>query len=408
MSSKITHATIIPLIGGEALASTEVFGSRPDYILSYDVFKDNEQHLLNYWNHEVPYYVLDKGGRHPHSVDVVSSVCPCAGLSLFSMGYGEHNPNNQWMIKTAEYVLGEIKPKVFWGENAPTFTGKIGEPIRNQLIAIGKKNGYSMTMYRTKSLLHGVPQVRERTFYFFWKDEKAPALGYYKRPYTRIEDVITGVKSNFQMEVINKNKPTDDPYYQYLLEVIHGGITHRQHFEVLDTTKLATRYLDAKSLIENYGHSYRQVGEWMKKRGYEKEVEKCERMFTKLDGGGNIMRRGTIVPKDYIGAFVGHYPKMLTHPYEDRYITYREAMTIMGLPSDYELLHPTKSYNHICQNVPYQTALDMATEVKKYLEGGLKSFDSTLVLQHNHNQTEEFWDKKESRGLDIFFEEAAA
>ena len=49
--SNITHATIIPLIGGEALASTEVFGSRPEYILSYEAFAANEKHLLNYWNH---------------------------------------------------------------------------------------------------------------------------------------------------------------------------------------------------------------------------------------------------------------------------------------------------------------------------------------------------------------------
>ena len=40
------HATIIPLIGGEVLASTEVFGSRPDYILSYSAFKENESHIL--------------------------------------------------------------------------------------------------------------------------------------------------------------------------------------------------------------------------------------------------------------------------------------------------------------------------------------------------------------------------
>ena len=319
------------------------------------------------------------------------------------MGYGEHNPNNQWMIKTAEYVLGEMKPLVFWGENAPGFVGKIGEPIRKQLIEIGRKNGYTMTMYRTKSLLHGVPQVRERTFYFFWKGNDVPELGYYRRTYTRIEDIILGVKSNSQMDVINKNKPTDDPYYKYLLEVIHGGITHRQHFDILDTDKIATRYLDAKSLIEWHGHTYKQVGEWMAKRGYEKEVEKCERMYKKLDDGGNIMRRGTIVPKDHIGAFVGHYPKMLTHPHEDRYITYREAMTIMGLPSDYELLEPTKSYNHICQNVPYQTALDMATEVKAVLEGKRPRINAKLVLQHNHTQSVDILDVADTPSLEAFF-----
>jgi site-specific DNA-cytosine methylase len=384
------HATIIPLIGGEAIASTNVFGERPDYILSYSAFKDNESHLLNYWDHEVPYYLLDEGGRHPHYVDVVSSVCPCAGLSMFSMEYGEHNPNNKWLIETAKYVLGQMKPKVFWGENAPALAGKVGKPILDQLIQIGKENGYSLTLYRTKSILHGVPQVRERTFYFFWNSPKTPYLNYYNRDYTPIEDVIMGVKSNTMNEVINKNTPTKDPYYRYLLEVIHGGITHRQHFEQLDLTKIPVRYLDAKSLIEHHGHSYRDIGKWMQEQGYDKEVEKCTRMADKLESGGNIMRRGTIVPKDYIGAFVGHYPKMLTHPLEDRYITYREALSIMGMPEDYQLLKPSVSYNHICQNVPVKTAMDMATEVKEYLEGKRDNVDSDLTYQYNHDQSHEF------------------
>jgi site-specific DNA-cytosine methylase len=400
--SNITHATIIPLIGGEAIASTNVFGSRPDYILTYDAFKNNESHLLNYWNNEVPYYVLDKGDRHPHTVDVVSSVCPCAGLSLFSTGFGDDNPNNQWMIKSAEYVLGEVKPRVFWGENAPGLAGKIGDTVRKQLIEIGLKHGYSMTLYRTKSLLHGVPQVRERTFYFFWQGKQVPMLNYYFRPYTRIEDIILGVKSNSQMQPINNKKPTDDPYYRYLLEVIHGGITHRQHFDILDTEKIATRYLDAKSMIEHHGHTYKQVGEWMGKQGFMKEVEKCDRMFNKLADGGNIMRRGTIVPKDHIGAFVGHYPMMLTHPHEDRYITYREALTIMGMPADYELLNPSKSYNHICQNVPVQTATDMATEVKEYLEGKRSMVDARLMFQYNHDKTHEIM-SDENSSLEAFF-----
>jgi site-specific DNA-cytosine methylase len=319
------------------------------------------------------------------------------------MGYGEHNQNNRWMIETAKYVLGQMKPSVFWGENAPALTGKIGEPIRNQLIAIGKENGYSLTLYRTKSLLHGVPQVRERTFYFFWKGSKVPLLGYYNRPYTRIEDVITNVKSNSMMEPINKNTPTSDPYYKYLLEVIHGGITHRQHFDILDVNNDASvRYFDAKSMIEKQGHTYKQVGEWMNKYGYEKEVDKCNRMFNKLADGGNIMRRGTIVPKNYIGAFVGHYPKMLTHPYEDRYITYREAMSIMGLPEDYILLKPSKNYNHICQNVPFQTAKDMATEVKEYLEGKKDLVDSSLVYQYNHTKSHEVMDNRSKTLVDFF------
>ena len=114
------------------------------------------------------------------------------------------------------------------------------------------------------------------------------------------------------------------------------------------------------------------------------------------------MRRGTIVPKDHIGAFVGHYPKMLTHPYEDRYITYREAMSIMGMPEDYELLKPSQSYNHICQNVPIKTAMDMATEVKAVLEGKREMVDARLVYQYNHDRTHEIITNKTSTLMEYF------
>jgi site-specific DNA-cytosine methylase len=391
------HATVIPLIGGEVLASTQVFGSRPDYILSYKAFEANEKHLLNYWNHEVPYHVLDDGGdTHHEQVDVVSSVCPCAGLSMFSLAYGEHNQNNKWMIETAKYVLGTMKPKVFWGENAPALAGKVGTPIREQLIQIGKENGYTMTLYRTKSLLHGVPQVRERTFYFFWRGDKTPILNFYNRKYDSIEDVIMNVKSNTMMEPINKKTPSNDPYYRYILEAIHGGITHREHFDKLDMNSMTLRYLDVKKLIEYHGHTYQQVGNWMAQNDYEKEVEKCKRIFTKLEKGGNIMRRGTIIPKDHLGAFVGHYPTMLTHPYEDRYITYREALSIMGMPEDYELLDPSNSYNHICQNVPVRTAIDMATEVKNVLENKREWVNADLVYQYNSDKSIDIKSNKSS------------
>ncbi len=149
------------------------------------------------------------------------------------------------------------------------------------------------------------------------------------------------------------------------------------------------------------GYDYKQVGEWMGAHGYEKEVQKCDYRFEKLKSGKNIMRRGTIIPKDYIGAFVGHYPTMLTHPDEDRYINYREAMAIMGLPKDFELLNPKRSANHICQNVPVQTARDMATEVKAYLEGQRPLVDTDYVLQYNHTQKAEYSENRTT--LEGFF-----
>jgi site-specific DNA-cytosine methylase len=302
---------------------------------------------------------------------------------------------------TTEYVLGDLKPQVLWGENAPGFAGKIGENVRNELKAIGKKNGYTMSVYRTKTLLHGGPQIRERSFYFFWKGDKTPLLHYYKRPYTKIDDVLLGIKSNYQMDVINKKTPSkDDLYYKFILEEIHGGITHRQFSDIVEPQKV--RNSDVFSYIERMGYNYMQVAEWMAKNGYEKEVEKCKYRHEKLGRGENIMRRGTIIPKDYIGAFVGHYPTMLTHPHEDRYITYREAMTIMGLPENFELVNASsKNANHICQNVPVQTATDMATEVVEYLKGNRSLVDTDYILQYNHTQKAEYSAKEQT--LENFF-----
>ena len=393
----ITHASIVPLIGGETIGSQQAFGTEPLHFMSYDGFQANDSHILNYYDNRINYYLLDQGEAPPvnERADVVSSVCPCAGLSMMSHGYGDHNPNNQWMGKTAEYILGEYKPKVFWGENAPAFAGKIGTNVRAQLREIGKKNGYTMSVYRTRSLLHGAPQVRERSFYFFWKDTQTPLLGYFNRPHKPIEEVIREVTSNFQMEPISNKTPSDNPYYKFVLEEIHGGRTHKEHSELVDN-QFTKSGLCVFTYIERNGYNFKQVSEWMAKHGYDNEAEKSMRKYEKLKSGGNIMKRGVTIPKDYIGAFVGHYPKMLTHPDEDRFITYREAMTIMGLPQDFELLNPKQSSNHICQNVPVQTAADMAGEVKKYIEGSAKMVDTDYIMQYNHSQKADYITKADT------------
>ena len=396
-----SHASIVPLIGGESIGATRAHGQKPDYFLSYKAFEANDSHIRNYYK-DVPYYVLDEGGKAPHKVDVVHTVCPCAGLSTLSHGFGDDNENNKWMIETANYILGDLQPRVFWGENAPGFAGKIGENIRNQLREIGKKFGYTMSVYRTKSLLHGLPQVRERSFYFFWKDTKVPLMNWYKREYTPIEDLIRNVKSNFQTEPINPKKPTDNPYYKYLLEELKGGMTHAEFAKEIDGDHVRNSTILTHIEREK---NYLEVAEWMAEQGLQNEVEKCHRRHEKLSKGGQIMRRTTMVPRNYIGAFVGHYPTSLTHPDEDRYINYREAMSIMGLPEDFELLNPKKSANHICQNVPVQTATDMATEVVAYLNGERKMVDTDYIIQYNHNHKVEY--NENTTTLEAFYDEPA-
>ena len=186
-----THASVIPLIGGLDIGISNILQTQPEYILSYSPFENNDSHYINYLNssgHDVPYYQLDKAKPNiDFKVDIVSSTCPCAGLSMLSHGYGDDNENNKWMIETTKFILGTIKPRAVIAENAPGFAGKVGANVRSQMLEIADDLGYSMSVYRTKSLLHGVPQVCERSFYFFWEGDKVPVFDYISKPRVTIE-----------------------------------------------------------------------------------------------------------------------------------------------------------------------------------------------------------------------------
>jgi site-specific DNA-cytosine methylase len=394
----LSYAAIVPLIGGLPLGLEKSFGNRPDYLLSFTPFMSNDSHLVNYYK-DVPYILLDQGGKHPHYVDVVCATPPCAGLSSLSPSANSCSATNDWMMITAKYVLEEMKPLAMISENAPRFAGEMGKPIVAKLMNIAKANGYTMSIYRTKSQLHGLSQVRERSFYFFWKGRQVPMFQYFDRPHKKIEDTIRSVSKNATQQIVTNAKipSKDDPFYRYVLEEMEGGITHQQFFNKI------TKTVDVMHYIETNGHSYRDVKKFMLKEGYEKIAAKLDGIQDKLDAGGNIMRRMSLIGKDYIGAFVGHLPMSLTHPDEDRYITVREAMTIMGLPEDFELLHPKKNLNHVCQNVPVTTATDMAMEIKAVLEGRRDMMNGELIYQFNNNKSFEIIDTGPPSSLDQFF-----
>tara|TARA_Y100001937_G_C7135586_1_gene339834 strand:- start:3704 stop:4903 length:1200 start_codon:yes stop_codon:yes gene_type:complete len=396
----ISYGSIVPLIGGESLGIQESLGgTTPEWVLSYKDFEANDAHYVNYlrkkgW--EGDYVFLDENKKYKaKKVDVVNTVCPCAGLSTLSAGSSGSNPVNNWMYETAEYVLGTLKPKVFWGENAPRLAQKTGIPVVKKLREIGKENGYSLSIYKTKSLVQGFSQIRDRTFYFFWKGDKVPLFNYIGRPNQKIEDLITSVPRNPKdpMNVLlNKDKPSDFPLYKYILEVIHDGISHKEFIEQLDKSINAFEYIEKHDSFDN-------LLPWLKEREHTRCYGMIDRMNTKLKAGLNVMRRTTTFPKDYIGAFVGHLPKLLTHPVEDRYLTVREAMEIMYLPRDMDLLNVSQ-YNHICQNVPLKSAKDMMDQVKKYFDNQLDLIDTPYLLQDNKRRVYEY--EKNCLQLDEF------
>ena len=375
-----SYASCVPLIGGETIAMENVFKKRPNYIMSYAAFEANDSQLLNYYNNKVHYNLLDNFTGYLQEVDVVNAVCPCAGLSSLSPSSSTDNKANDWMIESAKYVLSRVKPKCFWGENAPRLASKMGEPIVKKLRKLAKENGYVMSLYKTKSKLHGLSQTRDRAFYFFWKGNRIPHMNFYHRPYEKIEDTILNafVSDDDPMnELTNSNKPSDNPFYKYVLEELEGGITHKEFQEKIEKT------INPLDYLENKGIKYDEVAEWMIKNGYDKQGMRCLHIHKKLESGGNIMRKTTEIPKDYIGAFVGHMPTCLTHPIEDRYLTIRECLAIMKMPKDFQLQGGRKNLNMICQNVPVTTAEDMAQNIHDWLDGKADTREADFAVFDN-------------------------
>ena len=391
------YASIVPLIGGETIAMQNVVGNKPEYILSYEGFESNDKHLLEYYKNEVPYHLI-KDGELPdvNSVDIVNTVCPCAGLSSLSPSSNSESATNDWMRMSAEYILDSVKPKVFWGENAPRLASKMGEPVVKDLRQIGQKYGYTFSIFKTKSLLHGLSQVRDRAFYFFWKGDKVPVFEYINRTHQTIEDAIRSVNRNpaDPMDILaNEAKPTDNAYYKYVLQLLNT--THQKFAASIEKTTNPMEWIYAND-------SFLKAADWMDANGYEREAAKCRRKFDKLASGGNIMWHNIEIPKDHIGAFVGHRPTSIAHPDEDRFLTIRECLSLMKMPDDFILQGGRKNLNHICQNVPVTTAEDMASEVVKFVEGRSDNrlIETNYLIQDNKNNS--WWSEKSSVQLDDF------
>jgi site-specific DNA-cytosine methylase len=183
---------------------------------------------------------------------------------------------------------------------------------------------------------------------------------------------------------VNEKKPSEDPWYKYVLTELEGGITHPEFFQKVKSSTNAMNY------IEEVDGNYSRAAEWFEENGYPKQAQRCKTIDEKYAKGGNVMKRCTEIGKGHTSAFVGHFATQLTHPDIDRYISIREALSIMKMPKDFQLQGGRKNLNMICQNVPVCTAQDMATNVLKYLDGGCDTQHATFVRQNNTNRTIEY------------------
>jgi len=373
-------STIIPLIGGSAIGCSLATGNKPQYHLSYKAFADNEKHIQNYWP-DVPRISLDEGGVIPEGeLDFVNSVCPCAGLSQLNTSRSDEtrDDKNKWMFESAEVVLGQVKPKVFFGENAPGLFTNSGKKVLDGLHDLAKKHDYSFSVYRTNTMLHGIPQRRIRTFYFYWRDGNCPEMSTFNRhtvPYHEyIKQVPEGAAN--QNEFTLKSATQEYRSYEFILK--HHNTTHQEFVKGHDEGSIHSvyTYLAEKGLLS-------QCLEYLKSNYPDsREIRRLESIKAKIAGGGRFMDGSPGFYYDRTNAMVGRTLTHLMHPFEDRGLSIRETLHMMGIPHDFPFTS-LRDLNHIAQNVPTCTARDMASDVLRYLSGDLKDTGKRFHMQDN-------------------------
>ena len=409
-NNNITYASIVPLIGGENLGIMQSMNNQlPEYVLSYTPFAKNDSHFISYlrekhgWSGD--YIFLDAEGNESYKptkhVNVVNTVCPCAGLSSLSVTSSADSEMNEWMYKTSEYVLGTIKPDMFWGENAPRLFTNAGKKVADRLFAIGQENGYTLNLYYTESRLHGLAQKRPRTFYFFTKGEQAPIFKYYRRDLESIEAVLRKPvdPSDAMSPYVNPKTPTDNPWVAYCL--YKTGSTNLEEF--YNKIEGSTNCIVTSDRLSENLH---EVADWMDANGFDLKYGKRARaMQGKLDSGKGYWAHGVTVPKGEIPSLIGALPSEMINPFDNRYLRVRDCLRIMKMPEDFNLQgNPVANVNHICQNVPVTTASDMMSNVMDYFNGNCDLVNAKFVKQSNAAMKHEIVEAEAtSHVLDEFF-----
>jgi len=308
------------------------------------------------------------------------------------------------MYQTTKFILQSIKPKVAVFENAPGAYSKMGEGVIKILKQIATDNGYSITLEKTDTFLHGIPQHRHRTFIFFWKAATASYVEYEKiEPVQLAEylDQVPDTASAHDMYIQSKHSIKDFTYEYLMDEHLQPGETSiTEILERLDpdkSTLTGSRVIQTKIGFE-------PLIAWLNKKieQHPEESHPTEHnRYTKALRLTNHRQYKVSLGKGYwdnsiamhhggtcTNAIISKNLNRLVHPTEDRAFTIRELLHMMGIPHDYDLIDPRKNWPHIAQSVPVATSKYIGTQCKKYIEGSLTIDPSSpFIKQNNKSQS---------------------
>jgi DNA (cytosine-5)-methyltransferase 1 len=353
-----------PLAGGMALGAEQAVGNKPIKIYSQPDYEYNDSFLVNYWK-DVKYEYLD---YKKYNLDLVVAVPVCAGLSSLncSKTRGSDAPQNDNMLFLTEYTLTVLQPKVFIFENAPGLFTNVGAGVVEKLRSTAVNNDYSLTLYKTNTYYHGIPQKRPRTFALFWKDSCCPEMEYENIP-SNVVDYLDEI-------------PPTAAYYDLVYD---ESVASSNYISYTKLKKLPLKDNVIKNLVKQ-----QLLDDYLEYLTDEKEKRYIEHVKYKLSKYQGFWNKSPIIvtPK-YINTLQGKNYNRFYLPWKSRNLTVREMIWLMGHPHDYMLGdNPRKNINVIGQNVPVATAKFITSQAVKFLNNELKITNKVFLKQENKVQ----------------------
>ena len=404
MSEKqLTWIPHIPLIGGFPIGAEIALGTAPEFIASLPGFLGNDKHYINHQNvtlaRNIQYIPIDPTDmKFERKINIVVGTPPCAALSQLNTGKndevkGSGCATNEFMYTVFEHGMKKFDADVIIVENAPALFTEKGADVAKGLYELCTANGYSMTLYKTTTDQHGIPQRRDRTFAFAWKSECAPVLDWINKPRDTFSDYINSVdeSASLQSEIIN-SQLMEDGYYAF----INATLGDPRKIIVKEDCVTCFKYVLKMNLLN-------EAYEWNMIHGDDRAKRLLSHAKAKHDAGKGAWDGSIHIFDDVMHAVIGRNMNDTIHPTKDRSLTVREAMHMMGLPHNFELMNGRKSLNHIAQNVPTCTAADMVRQAVKFINGELRSSEAKLVKQNNWTRVTEYFDLLPAPSLSEFF-----
>jgi len=422
--SKLTHACVMPLLGGLAIGAAQALGRKPECIVDLKEKNGNvfggahSSTLRRYWP-RIPYLTLPSKLPDPTmagynlsktcaliamikkeypSIDITTAVPPCGGLSLQSKMHGSEMKINEWMVRTMVAAIRTFEPRLHIMENGINLSTTMGAPLRRRLMHVAEKLGYETTFVKVDTANHGLPQKRRRTFMLCWRDGARLINDPRRGKPQKLADFLGDKTCSGRPH--GEDERWDEPYgYSALIRWVEchaWGRAWRLHLgKKWGLNQLAT-------IIINAGHGSALTA-WLNSQSlYNTPLGQSATRWLKrirhaikcIEAGKGYRIPQIVFPWKIASTCIDSSLRSWVHPGEDRFLYVREVMDLMGLPDDMELaLSDGAKFKHVIQNVPTNTAKDVVEAAAKALRsndlcesGTIQDFSRLEWLKKEENR----------------------